>query len=207
MEHLQNAVLALVHHYGYLGLFIGLVLGNVGFPVAAEVLVPVGAALLARGNPAYLPLVIAVAVAGELAGGTLGYVVGRFGGRAVAERYGKYVGFHHERLDTVNAFFDRYGSFAVFICRFLPMIRGLSPFVAGVAEMNLTAFYLWTLLGSGIFCAALALLGNTLGKHLHTVLPGLHRFGYAILAIAVVVAIVLFIVARARVRRPAPPSP
>jgi membrane protein DedA with SNARE-associated domain len=206
VEHLQNAVVALVDHYGYLGLFVGLVLGNIGFPVAAEVLVPIAAALLTRGHVAYLPVVILVAVAGELVGGTLGYVIGRFGGRAAAERYGRYVGFHHERLDAVTAFFERYGTFAVFLCRFIPMIRGLSPFVAGIAEMKLAPFYLWTLLGSGIFCAGLAFLGNALGAHVHEVIPVLRHWAYVMLALAVLVVIVLVAATRARGGRVAPPN-
>lgn len=198
MEHLQNSFVALVQQYGYVGLFIGLVLGNVGFPAGAEMLVPVAAALLARGRPENLAAVFAVALAGELAGGTVGYAIGRFGGRAVAERYGRYVGFHHERLDDVHRFFERWGTFAVFLCRFIPVVRGLSPFVAGVAAMNLPAFYLWTLLGSAIFCGALALLGNALGAHVHLILPAVHRYGYVILGVAVVTIVAIAILSRMR---------
>lgn len=200
MIHFQNAVLALVHHYGYLGLFVGLTLGNVGFPAGAEVLVPTAGALVAKGHLS-LALVFVSALGGELAGGTLGYAVGRFGGRTVAERYGKYVGFHHERLDAVHTFFGRWGSFAVFICRFIPMVRGLSPFVAGVAEMDLMPFYLWTLLGSAIFCGGLALLGYALGSRLDSVLPALDRWKYAIVAAAVVLAVALALIVRTRGRR------
>ncbi|MGH7738442.1 MAG: DedA family protein [Candidatus Tyrphobacter sp.] len=205
MEHLQNAILALVYHYGYLGLFIGLVLGNVGFPVAAELLVPAAGALLARGRWDSLVIVIAVAVAGELVGGTIGYAIGRFGGRTVAQRYGKYVGFHYDRLDSLHAFFGRWGTFAVFLCRFTPMIRGISPFVAGVAKMDLLAFYVWTFLGSTIFCGGLALLGSALGVHVRTVLPLLRHWGYAVAAVALIVVLVAIVGARSRAGRAAPP--
>lgn len=206
MENIQNAGVALLHHYGYLGLFIGLTLGNIGFPVAAEILVPVAGALVATKHLDNLGFVFAAAMGGELFGGTLGYAIGKFGGRAVAERYGKYVGFHHERLDSVHAFFKRWGTFAVFLCRFIPMVRGLSPFVAGIAEMDLGPFYLWTLLGSAIFCGGLLLLGDALGARLGTVLPMLHRWAYAILAAAAVVVIALVLVTRMRARRAVPPA-
>jgi membrane protein DedA with SNARE-associated domain len=198
VEHLQNSLVTLVQQYGYVGLFIGLVLGNVGFPAGAEMLVPIAAALLARGRPQYLAAVFAVALAGELVGGTVGYAVGRFGGRAAAERYGRYVGFHHQRLEAVHRFFERWGSFAVFLCRFIPVVRGLSPFVAGVAAMNLTAFYLWTLLGSALFCGALALVGNAVGVHVHLILPAVHRYGYFMLCAAAVVVVAIVIVSRVR---------
>jgi membrane protein DedA with SNARE-associated domain len=201
VEQFQNAVVALVDHYGYLGLFLGLTLGNIGFPAGAEVLVPVAGGLVATGHLHSLAVVFAAALGGELFGGTLGYAIGRYGGRAVAERYGRYVGFHHDRLDAVHAFFERWGSFAVFICRFVPMIRGLSPFVAGVAEMDLGPFYLWTLLGSAIFCGGLLLLGNAFGAHLSAALPMLHRWGYAIAAVAVLAILAWIFAARLRTRR------
>ncbi len=206
MESLQNSLVALVDHYGYVGLFVGLLLGNVGFPVAAEVLVPVAGALVATGHLSSVWLAFAVAVGGELAGGSLGYAIGRYGGRTVAQRYGKYVGFHYERLDGLQAFFGRWGTFAVFLCRFIPMIRGLSPFVAGVAEMNLAAFYLWTLLGSGIFCAGLLALGSALGSRLATTIPSLQRWGYVLLAVAVLVLVCAALAARVRARRAARPG-
>lgn len=201
MEQFQNVVVALVNHYGYAGLFIGLTLGNVGFPAGAEILVPVAGALVATGHLHSLALVFAAALGGELFGGTLGYAIGRFGGRAVAERYGRYVGFHHERLDAVHAFFKRWGSFAVFLCRFIPMVRGLSPFVAGVAEMDLGPFYLWTLLGSAIFCGGLLLLGNAFGAHLATALPVMHRWAYLIAALAVLIVVAWVVASRVQARR------
>lgn len=194
MEHFQNAVVALVEHYGYLGLFVGLVLGNVGFPAGAEVLVPVAAALIAHGNAQRLGAVVVVALCGELVGGTIGYAVGRYGGRTVAERYGRYVGFHHERLGAVDAFFRRWGSFAVFLCRFVPVLRGLSPFVAGIGEMPLLPFYVWTFLGSLLFCGGLALLGNAVGAHVNELIPALRHWGRVMLiaaAVAIVCAAVL----------------
>lgn len=206
MEQLQSAVVALVEHYGYAGVFIGLTLGNIGLPIPSEVLLPVAGAFVATAHLHSLALVFAAAIGGELFGGTLGYMIGRFGGRAIAERYGKYVGFHHERLDAVHAFFGRWGSFAVFLCRFIPVVRGVSPFVAGVAEMNLVSFYLWTLLGSAMFCGTLVMLGDAFGARLGSVLPLLHRWAYVILAAAVVAIAVLAVTARLRARRGAPPS-
>ncbi len=70
------------------------------------------------------------------------------------------------------------------------MVRGISPFAAGIAEMNLGLFYLWTFLGSLIFCSVLIVLGNALGAHLGTVLPLLHHGGVRRAAASAVVAVV-----------------
>jgi membrane protein DedA with SNARE-associated domain len=198
VEHLQQAIVGLIDGYGYLGLFIALALGNMAVPIGTEVILPIAGGLTATGHLSSLGLTIEVSLAGELAGGTIGYAIGRFGGVPLIERYGKYVHFTHARLMVVHRFFERWGSFAVFICRFLPVLRGVVSIPAGIAEMNLGLFYLWTFLGSLIFCSGLILLGHALGAHLNTVLPLLHRGAYVLLALAILACIAVVLVLRAR---------
>jgi membrane protein DedA with SNARE-associated domain len=200
VEHLQQAVVASIDHYGYFGLFVALALGNFGVPIGSEIVLPVAGALTATGHLTSLWLTVAVALAGELGGASVGYAIGRYGGVPVIERYGKYVHFTHERLMGVHRFFERWGNFAIFICRFLPFIRGVSAIPAGIAEMNLWLFYLWTFLGSLIFCTFLIVLGNAFGAHLSTIIPLLRRGGYVVLGVAVVAAVAAIVVLRARAR-------
>jgi membrane protein DedA with SNARE-associated domain len=200
VEHLQQAVVSLIDHYGYWGLFFGLALGNLGAPIGTEVILPVAGALTATGHLSSLGLTIAVALAGELSGGSVGYAIGRFGGVPLIERYGRYIHVTHERLQRVHRFFERWGTFAIFICRFLPVLRGIAAIPAGIAEMNLALFYLWTFLGSLIFCTFLILLGNALGAHLDAVLPLLRRSAYFVLGAALVAIIVWIVVVRVRAR-------
>ncbi len=205
MEHLQQAVVSLIDHYGYAGLFVALALGNLGLPVGTEVVMPIAGALTATGHLSSLWLTIAVAIAGELAGGSAGYAIGRYGGVPVIERYGKYVHFTHDRLQVVHRFFERWGTFAIFVCRFVPVLRGIVAIPAGIAEMNLGLFYLWTFLGSLVFCSFLILLGNALGAHLDAVLPVVRRSGYVVLAVVLIAILAIALVWRAR-SRPAGPS-
>ncbi len=201
MEHFQHAVVGLVDHYGYFGLFIVMTLGNIGLPIGSEVVLPVSGALTATGHLPFLWLTILVAVVGEVAGGTLGYIIGRFGGRPLIDNYGKYVHVTHENLNRIQAFFERYGNFAIFVCRFIPVIRGIVSIAAGLAEMNLAHFYLWYTLGSLVFCGGLILLGTMLGDHVASIVPVLHRSGLLIAAITVVVLLVAWFVLRGRAQR------
>lgn len=200
MQHFEHAVIGLIDHYGYAGLFVALALGNFGVPIGSEIVLPVAGALTATGHLSYLWLTISIALAGELAGGTVGYAIGRYGGVPIIERYGKYIHFTHERLMRVHGFFERYGTFAIFVCRFLPFIRGVSAIPAGIAEMNLGLFYLWTFLGSLIFCTFLIMLGSTFGTHLDAIIPLLRKGGYLVLAVAVVAAVVAVVIVRLRAR-------
>lgn len=198
MEAFQHFIVTLVDHYGYVGLFVALVLGNIGAPVGSEIVLPVAGGLTATGHLAALWLTIVVAVAGELAGESIAYAVGRYGGVPAIERFGKYVGLHHQHLTRIHGFFERYGTFAIFICRFLPFIRGVAGFPAGIAEMNVAHFYVWTLLGSLVFCSGMIGVGYAFGGHLDMVIPLLRRGGILV-AVAAVVAIA-FVVIYARVR-------
>lgn len=202
VEHLQQVIISLIDHYGYLGLFIGLALGNIGVPIGTEIVLPLAGALTATGHLNNLWLTIAVALAGELGGGTVGYAIGRYGGVPVIERYGRYIHFTHARLVRMHAFFERWGTFAIFVCRFLPVLRGIAAIPAGIAEMNLAMFYLWTFLGSLIFCTFLILLGSALGTHLDAVLPLVRSSGYVVLGVAVVAAIAIVFVVRKRSSTP-----
>jgi membrane protein DedA with SNARE-associated domain len=204
MEHFQHMVIGLVDHYGYGGLFFVMTLGNVGLPIGSELVLPVSGALTATGHLPALWATILVAVAGELAGGTAGYAIGRFGGRPLIDNFGKYVHLTHENLNKVQAFFERYGSFAIFICRFVPVIRGIVSIPAGLAEMNLGHFYLWYALGSAGFCGGLILLGSEFGQHLDAIMPMLHKFGMLAAVIAVVAMVAMWLYFRRRgQRRPA----
>jgi membrane protein DedA with SNARE-associated domain len=199
--HLQDAIVALVDHYGYGGLFIVMALGNIGAPIGSEVVLPLSGALTATGHLANVWLTIIVTVLGELAGGTVGYAIGRFGGRPLIDNYGKYVHLTHENLNRVHAFFERYGNFAIFICRFIPVIRGIVSIPAGLAEMDLAHFYMWYALGSVAFCGALVFLGFEAGDHIDSITPMLHKGGLLLAVAAIVIMVALWLILRRRTAR------
>jgi membrane protein DedA with SNARE-associated domain len=194
--------LNLVDHAGYGGLFIAMTLANIGAPIGSEIVLPAAGALAATGHLSSVWLAIVLAVAAELTGQSIGYAVGRFGGRPFVDRYGKYVHFHHAEMEKVERFFARYGRFAIFICRFVPVIRGIVGIPAGIAEMPLPAFYLWTFCGSLIFCGGLILAGNLLGTHSHEVIGAVQKYALLIIALAVLAA-VLFVFLKTRRSRAA----
>lgn len=185
-----------VEHFGYGGLFVVMTLANIGAPVGSEIILPGAGILASKHLLSNVWLCIVVSVLAELCGQSIGYAVGRYGGRAFVHRYGKYIRFHDAELDKVHAFFGRYGNLAIFLCRFIPVIRGVVGIAAGIAEMALLPFYLWTFLGSTIFCGAFILAGYKLGANSEAFT---HSFGRIVLI--AVVAIVVAAVAYALFRR------
>jgi membrane protein DedA with SNARE-associated domain len=96
---LTDFFLNLIHQAGYAGLFVAMTLANIGAPVGSEIVLPAAGVAAQKGALSNVWLVIAVAVLAELCGQSIGYAVGRFGGRPFIDRYGKYVRFHHAELD------------------------------------------------------------------------------------------------------------
>jgi membrane protein DedA with SNARE-associated domain len=197
---LTDIVVSFVDHYGYEGLFVVMALGNIGAPIGSEVVLPTAGALTATGHLPFLWLTILVTVVGELVGGSIGYAIGRFGGRPLIDNFGKYVHLTHENLNRVHVFFEKYGPFAIFICRFIPVIRGIVSIPAGLAAMDLMPFYLWYTLGSLGFCGALVAIGYELGDHVSSITPLLHKGGIIAAIVAVIAIIALWIVLRRRSR-------
>ncbi|MGH7715458.1 MAG: DedA family protein, partial [Vulcanimicrobiaceae bacterium] len=170
MEHYQSLILGLVHTYGYAGLFVVMVLGNMAIPVGAEVVLVVAGAAAGTGHLSSWVHVGVIATIGEIIGGIILYAIGYYGGEPVAHRFG---GRAEHELVRVHAFYEKYGARTVFICRFLPFIRGIASLPAGASRMPKRYFLTYHALGSAIFCFGLGYLGFAFGRHLDTILPAL----------------------------------
>jgi membrane protein DedA with SNARE-associated domain len=186
VEHVTQFFLNLVDSFGYAGLFVVMVFGNCGMPVGTELILPAAGALAATGHLSSWWLAAAVATVAELVGGSILYAIGYYGGRPFVVRWGKYVKLDEAKLDRFHAFYERHGSVVVFVCRFIPFVRGVSGLPAGVSRMQIHQFLLYTALGSAIFCFGLAWLGYVFGRHIDDIMPQLHRYSLGLLAAVVV---------------------
>lgn len=187
MEHFQSIVVAVVHAYGYAGLFVVMVLGNVAVPVGTEIVLPAAGAAAGTGHLSSWVLAAAVATVGEIVGGLLMYAIGYYVGEPVIERLGRRA--QHE-LERVHDFYARYGTKTVFICRFIPMIRGISSLPAGISRMPQRYFLPYHTLGSAMFCFGLTYVGFTLGRHLDVIFPIMRKFTLLIVAVVIVAIVV-----------------
>ena len=197
MEALQTLVLGLIHHYGYAGLFVVMVLGNLAIPVGTEFIVPAAGAAAGAGHLSSWLVVGAIATLGEIVGGIILYSIGYVAGEPILHRFGKR---GDVELARIHAFFERYGTKTIFICRFVPLVRVIASLPPGVSRMQKRYFFTFHALGSAIFCFALAYLGEALGEHLNEILPAIHRFSLVVAALAVV-AIVALLWLRGRASR------
>ena len=102
---------------------------------------------------------------GSVIGSLISYCVGFYGGEPLVKKWGKYVFLSHKHLEYTRGFFNKFGGKAVFISRFIPIVRHLISIPAGVARMNVYKFTLDTALGAALWNAFLACLGYYMGEN------------------------------------------
>ncbi|AOL17004.1 hypothetical protein BFU36_10115 [Sulfolobus sp. A20] len=175
----------------YLILFILMLLEGMSLPIPSEVVMPLAGYLSSLGT-LNLYLSILIGSLGSLMGSLIDYFIALKLGLPFLLRYGKYIKLNKDRLDYLNTFFAKHGNTSVFFARFLPAIRALISFPAGIAKMRLTYFILFTLSGHLVWDTVLAFIGYYFGSSWQPIVSELTRFDYIILSI-VLIALVIYI--------------
>lgn len=148
-------------------------------PLPSEVIMPFSGFLVSQGRFSLLAVSLAGTV-GCLIGSIPAYYLGKYGGRPIIEKYGKYVLIRSKDLEMADRWFTDYGEATIFFARLLPVIRTFIAFPAGVSSMNMTKFSIYTLLGSFPWCLGLAYIGFKLGENWQEVKVYFHRFDMVI---------------------------
>jgi membrane protein DedA with SNARE-associated domain len=172
----QNFIQHQIQNYGYLAIFVLMVAESACIPIPSEVTMLLGGALATLAfaatvhiRPLNFLLVGLLGTLGNLVGSWIAYGVGRAGGRPLIERWGRFVFLRQHELDRAEAWFGDHGEAAVFFSRLLPVVRTFISLPAGVAEMPLVPFTLYTVAGCLPWTFALAAVGYALGSKWTTV--------------------------------------
>ena len=181
---------------GYLAIFLLSVLQSCCVPTSSELTLGTAGFLAFEGRLS-LPGAIAAGALGEVVGAYIAWFIGRWGGRAFVDRFGRYILLSHRDLDRAEAWYHRHDRWGVFGSRLLPVVRNFAALPAGVAEVPLLRFGLLTAAGSLIWDAAMALIGYEVGSSWKSVMHGFSDAGY-LLGALVVLALAVFLVHRYR---------
>ena len=188
---------------GYVGVAVAVALETVVAPIPSEVILPMAGWKVSQsaadpsvlepltGLPWNLALAILFATAGSLAGALVGYAIGAWGGRPLLDRYGGYVGIGASDLDRAERWFDRWGNWAVFLGRMVPLVRTFVSYPAGISRMPIGRFVLFSTLGSLPWNAALIYAGFVLGENYPQIEAALRPWEALIYLIVIVVIVVL----------------
>ena len=180
-----------LEHWGYLGVGGMLFLEDFGVPVPGEIML-IAAAIFAGAGQMNIAVVFVVAVFAAVIGDNIGFIVGHFGGRPLAERFGRYVFLTPERLDRTENYFYSHGGKIVTVARFIDGLRQLNGLLAGIGGMGWLKFLGYNALGAVLWVGTWCALGYFAGENIVDIYGTFERYKwYVIGAIAVVVAIVI----------------
>jgi len=164
IEAIIHFVTGTISQIGYFGVFVLMIFESACVPIPSEIIMPFSGFLVSLGKFNLIWVTIAGAL-GNLAGAVITYTIGYYGGRPFVLKYGKYFFIKEKEVHHAEKFFEKWGDFAVFIARNLPVIRTFISLPAGVAEMNFPKFALYSFVGSIPWCFALTYIGFMLGAN------------------------------------------
>ncbi|HVH15891.1 MAG TPA: DedA family protein [Candidatus Angelobacter sp.] len=159
-----NTIVNLLNQTGYLGIFLLMVMESATLPVPSEVVLPLGGYLVSQGRLEFWSTV-AVATIGSMVGTMVDYGIGYYLGRPAVLRYGRIVRFSEKRLETTEKWFASHGKSVVLLARFVPLLRTLIAFPAGIVRMDVKRFLAYSAVGILVWDIALVYLGDLAGKN------------------------------------------
>jgi membrane protein DedA with SNARE-associated domain len=185
---MTQQLISLVATWGLIAIFVTMAGESAGLPISSEIVVPLGGALASQGKLNFV-LVVLVSSLANLAGSLIAfYLTRRYGERVVLSRAGRLMGLSRGHLKLANRFFGRFGLWAVFLGRLLPIVRTYISFPAGVSKIRGLPFTVATLAGAIPWNLALAYAGYKLGQNYQSVAATMTPF---VIPIAIGVVIIL----------------
>lgn len=185
----MDTLLQLMESYGYIALFVAMVLENANIPIPSEVVLGFAGFLISQQVFTFWTTFIVACLAG-LVGSVLSYWLGSYGGRPLLLKYGKYIFFNEHKFQLAENMFNKYGGAAVLICRCLPGVRTFISFPAGVARYPFWKFTIFTIIGTIPWTLLLVWAGSLLGSHWRDLIQYNHIFLIVIVVVCVIAAAV-----------------
>src|SRR2546428_7750882 len=159
IELIFNTIVNLLYQTGYVGVFLLMMMESATLPVPSEVVLPLGGYLVSQGRLEFWSTV-AVATVGSLVGTMVDYGIGYYRGRPAVLRYGRIVRFSEKRLETTETWFATHGKSVVLLARFVPLLRTLIAFPAGIVRMDVKPFLVFSAVGNFFLGISLCFLGG-----------------------------------------------
>ncbi|MFJ8579653.1 DedA family protein [Micromonospora sp. NPDC093277] len=178
----------LVAQYGYPGIALLVGVESFGVPAPGQTAIILGAGYAAHGELAVLGVAVTAFLAAVI-GDSIGYLIGRSGGRRIILRYGRYVHLTPERFGRLEAVMHRHGPKLVAVARFVEGLRQFNGIIAGATGMPWRRFVLYNALGAALWVAVWVTAGYFAGDHIRAIVANLHRFQWYVVAAALVLAL------------------
>lgn len=182
---LINWIEGVISAMGPLGISLLMAIESCNIPLPSEAVLPFAGYLVSKGAMNFHLAAFAGAF-GCVIGSIPSYYIGFFGGRKFVEKYGKYFLVSKKDLDEADKWVDKYGDWAFFLCRMLPVVRTFISLPAGILKARKRTFFSLTLLGSLIWSYVLVYVGLKLGEHLDKLKAIWHKFDAVIIIVILI---------------------
>ncbi|MBD2017279.1 DedA family protein [Microcoleus sp. FACHB-53] len=165
---MKEWIINIMTSLSYWGIGLLMFAENLFPPIPSELIMPLAGFTVSQGKMSFVPAVLA-GVIGTIIGALPWYYAGKLVGeerlKALADKYGKWITVSSQEIDKVTRWFDRYGNKAVLLGRLVPGIRTLISLPAGLSNMPLVPFLIYSTLGTTIWVMLLTFLGFILGDN------------------------------------------
>lgn len=162
--HLDNYVLNLIENYGYLGMFLGMILEAVIIVIPSELILATGGILASKKIFSFW-MAFLIGLLGSVFCAVIIYAMGYFGGNVFVKKYGKYFFMKEDEIDKSNNWFEKYGLIAACIGRNFPIIRTLISLPVGISKQPFKKFIIYTTIGSIPWTFVFVYFGYVLGNN------------------------------------------
>jgi len=184
----------LIGHWGYVAIFVLVILGNMGIPLPEETVLLLAGYLVWQGD-LRLPIVLTIGIVSAVVGDNIGYWIGRTYGQGTIERYALWVLGSSKRVQSMEGFVARYGPMGVFVARFLPGLRFMAGPLAGATGVGPLRFFVANVVGAALYVPLSVGIGYAVGYGLGDYVVRLKRVvgkvEYVVLIVAILLALVL----------------
>ncbi|HAC3176192.1 TPA_asm: DedA family protein [Listeria innocua] len=199
---METWITSIMADFGYIGIFVLIMVENLFPPIPSEIILTFGG-FMTTVTSLNVVMVIIVATLGSVVGAILLYKVASYFGKErltkIVLKYGRILRLKESDIERAENFFLKYGSWAVFLCRMIPLIRSLISIPAGMTKMKMSKFLILTTAGSLLWNTVLIGLGAMLGESWSEIVVFMDSFStviYSIIAVIVLLGLGFFFRAR-----------
>lgn len=183
----MEIIISFLSEWGYLALFICMVLENMNVPIPSEIILGFAGFLVSQDIFSFWPTVV-IGTAAGIAGSVISYYMGAKGGRDMILKHTAKGGLGAKKMIAAKDWFENYGAIAIFTGRLLPGVRTFISLPAGIAQFPLPEFVLLTILGTVPWTIFLVYVGSALGHNWTLLLDYKWEIAAVCVAISVVIA-------------------
>ncbi|MBM6369641.1 DedA family protein [Staphylococcus epidermidis] len=193
---MEQIITDFISKWGYTAIFILILLENVLPVVPSEIILTFAGLLSVKSHLSIWTLLIIATIASFIGLLILYYICRLISEEKLyrfVDRHGKWMKLKSKDLKRANDWFKKYGAWAVFLCRFVPVLRVLITIPAGINRMNVIQFTTLSLIGTTIWNFALILLGRLLSDSFDALMNGIHTYS-RIMYIIIIIAVIYFVI-------------